>query len=49
MEVNINHEIREYRESMFFGLSIRQVFFSLLAVVSAVVIYFTRIFVKYAT
>lgn len=41
MEVNINHEIREYRESMFFGLSIRQVFFSLLAVGSAVVIYFT--------
>ncbi len=40
MEVKINHEIREYTESMFFGLSIRQFFFSLLAVVTAAVLYF---------
>lgn len=41
MEVKINHEIREYTESMFFGLSIRQFFFSLLAVITAAVLYFT--------
>jgi len=40
LEVKINHEIREYTESMFFGLSIRQFFFSLLAVVTAAVLYF---------
>lgn len=40
MEVKINHEIREYTESMFFGLSIRQFFFSLLAVITAAVLYF---------
>ena len=40
MEVKINHEIREYTESMFFGLSIRQFFFSLLAVITAAVFYF---------
>ena len=31
MEVRINREIREYTESMFFGLSLRQFFFSVLA------------------
>ena len=41
MEVKINHEIREYTESMFFGLSVRQLFFSLLAVIMAAVLYFT--------
>lgn len=41
MEVKINHEIREYTESMFFGLSVRQFFFSLLAVIVAAVLYFT--------
>lgn len=40
MEVKINHEIREYTESMFFGLSIRQFFFSLLAVIVAAALYF---------
>ena len=39
MEVKINHEIREYTESMFFGLSLRQFFFSLLAVITAAVLY----------
>ena len=40
MEVKINREIREYTESMFFGLSLRQFVFSLLAVLVAVGIYF---------
>ena len=29
MEVKINREIRQYTESMFFGLSLRQFIFSL--------------------
>ena len=36
MEVQINKEIREYNESVFFGLSVRQFFCSLLAIVVAV-------------
>ena len=40
MEVRINREIREYTESMFFGLSMRQFFFSLLAIIAAVGFYF---------
>jgi len=40
MEVKINREIRDYTESMFFGLSLRQFVFSLLAVSVAVGIYF---------
>ena len=40
MEVKINKEIRDYTESMFFGLSLRQFFFSLLAVAAAVGLYF---------
>ena len=36
MEVKINREIRNYTESMFFGLSMRQFVFSVLAVVVAV-------------
>ena len=39
MEVKINREIRDYTESMFFGLSARQFFFSLAAIGIAVVIY----------
>ena len=39
MEVRINREIREYTESMFFGLSLRQFIFSVLAVGIAVGIY----------
>jgi len=41
MEVKINREIREYTESMFFGLSLRQAVFSLLAIGVAVAAYFT--------
>lgn len=40
MEVKINREIRDYTESMFFGLSMRQFIFSALAVIVAVGIYF---------
>ena len=40
MEVKINREIRNYTESMFFGLSMRQFVFSLLAVIVAVGLYF---------
>lgn len=40
MEVKMNKEIRDYQESMFFGLNFRQCFFSVLAIVAAVGIYF---------
>lgn len=40
MEVKINREIRGYTESMFFGLSLRQFIFSVLACVVAVAVYF---------
>ena len=40
MEVKINREIRNYTESMFFGLSIRQFLFSVLACGVAVGLYF---------
>ncbi len=40
MEVKINKEIRNYTESMFFGLSMRQFIFSVLAIVVAVILYF---------
>lgn len=40
MEVKINKEIRDYQESMFFGLSLRQFIFSFLAVGIAVLLYF---------
>ena len=40
MEVKINREIRDYTESMFFGLSLRQFAFSLAAIAVAVGSYF---------
>ncbi|WP_418231793.1 PrgI family protein [Butyricicoccus sp.] len=40
MEVKINREIRNYTESMFFGLSMRQFVFSGLAILVAVGLYF---------
>lgn len=40
MEVKINREIRDYTESVFFGLSLRQLIFSALAVIVAVGLYF---------
>ena len=41
MEIKINKEIRDYTESMFFGLSIRQLVFSAAAIGVAVLLYFT--------
>ena len=41
LEVRINKEVRDYQESLFFGLSLRQFLFSLLAVLVAVGLYFS--------
>ncbi len=40
MEIRINREIRQYAESVFFGLSVRQFVFSLLAAGVAVALWF---------
>lgn len=40
MEVRINKEVRNYQESLFLGLSLRQLLFALLAVAVAVGVYF---------
>ena len=40
MEVKINREIRSYTEAMFFGLSLRQFFFSVAALIVTVTLYF---------
>ena len=40
MEIKINREIRNYTESMFFGLSLRQCIFAALAVIVAVALFF---------
>ena len=40
MEIKINKEIRNYTESMFFGLSMRQFFFAVIGVGVAVAAYF---------
>lgn len=40
MEVKINKEIREYTESVYFGLSLRQFVCSILACVIAIIVYF---------
>lgn len=40
MEIKINKEIRDYQESVFLGLSLRQFLFSLLAILVAVGVYF---------
>ena len=40
MEIKINREIRNYSESMFFGLSLRQLVFSAAAVGVAILLYF---------
>ena len=40
MEVKINREIRNYTESIFFGLSLRQSIFSFLAIAMAVILGF---------
>lgn len=40
MEVKINKEIRDFTESIFFGLSMRQFIFSILSCLVAVILYF---------
>lgn len=40
MEVKINREIREYTESMFFGLTLRQFIFTVLAAATSITSYF---------
>ena len=40
MEVKINREIRNYTEAVFFGLSLRQLIFSFLAIAVAVLLFF---------
>lgn len=40
MEVKINKEIRNYTESVYFGLSLRQFIFSILACIVAIILYF---------
>ena len=40
MEVKINKEVQDFQESLFFGLSLRQFIFALLAVLVAVAVYF---------
>mgnify|MGYP000797142849 CR=1 FL=1 len=43
MEVKINREIRNYTEAMFFGLSMRQFFFSAVALGVAVPVSYTHL------
>ena len=40
MEIKINKDIRDFSESIFFGLSLRQFIFSILACLVAVALYF---------
>ena len=40
MEVKINKEIREYTENVFFGLSLRQFFFSVCTIATTMLLYF---------
>ena len=40
MEVKINREFREYTESMFFGLTLRQFIFTVLAAAASIISYF---------
>ncbi len=40
MEVKINKEIRQYKENIFFGLSLRQFVYSFIACIVAIGIYF---------
>jgi len=40
MEIKVNREIRDYTESIFFGLSLRQFIFSIAAIIVAVGLYF---------
>lgn len=41
MEIKINKEIRDFKENIYFGLSLRQFIFSAQACLAAVILYFT--------
>ena len=41
MEIKIPKEIRDYQESIYFGLSARQFIFSIIAIITTVAIYFS--------
>lgn len=41
MEIKINNEIRDYSETIFFGLSMRQFFFSAIACGVALLLFFS--------
>lgn len=41
MQIEINKEVSDYKETVFFGLTLRQCVCSVLAIVIAVVLYFT--------
>ena len=43
MEIKINKEVRDYTESIFLGLSLRQCIFSVLACIIGVIIYLAAI------
>ena len=40
IEVKINKEVRDFQESVFFGLTLRQCLFAFLAILAAVAVYF---------
>ena len=40
MEIKVNRDIRKYSESMFFGLTLRQVVFSITGCLSSLIVYF---------
>ena len=40
MEIKVNKEIRDYKENIYFGLSVRQFFFSIIACLVAIGLYF---------
>lgn len=40
MEIPVNREIRSYHEAVFWGLSLRQLFFGVLAVIVSIAVYF---------
>ena len=47
MEVKINREIRDYQESIFFGLNLRQLIFSILAIAVAVGVYRFYVYMQF--
>lgn len=41
LEIKINKEIQDFKENIYFGLSLRQFFFSFLACLTATILYFS--------